>query len=370
MKPDPFDELAIPSSEHSTRTVKNVFPTITNTQYHLAIIGEAPGQDEIDSGVPFFGASGRELTKALDRASILRDACFIGNICQHKPYKNKLAYFDWSGPEIQSGLITLTHDLQSLTPRPNLIWLLGSSALHAFKCGSDYAPKRRKTKDGPQFSFPNSISDWRGSLFISHPNSPLPDVKCIASYHPAYCLRNYEFIPQLLLDCVCKVKPESLFPELKLPQRALKVNLSFDELIHELRRIQNEKPLISVDIEGGVGTLSCLSIATSAMTSFIIPFTKMDGSSFWGLDEEVHIWRETAKVLCSPDIPKVLQNSLYDRFVLQYSYGIVVRGVVDDTMLKFWELYPELPKSLAFQASVLTSEPYWKDERIQEEDKR
>jgi len=347
------------------KTVKNVFPIITNTPYRLAIIGEAPGSDEISSGIPFFGASGRELNKILDHAKLLRDACFVGNICQHQPPGNKIANFDWNGVEIQSGLAQLKHDLHNF--KPNLIWCLGGSSLHAFRCGSLDSPPKRKTKEGPQFVFPNSISDWRGSLFASHLDSPSPGTKAVASFHPAAALRNYEYIPLILLDACQKVRKESEFPELNLPQRRLLVNLSIDEILAELRKVKLEKPLISVDIEGGVGSLSCLSIASSATFSFIIPFTRMDGTSLWDLPDECLIWRHTCSVLSDPTIPKIFQNGLYDRFVLQFSYGITVRGCVEDTMLKSWELYPELPKGLGFLASIFTNEPYWKEERIQAE---
>src|SRR5437899_6318484 len=80
------------------KTVSNVQPKIKNVPYRLAIVGEAPGADEISEGVPFVGWSGRALDGFLSRFGILRDACFIGNICQQRPAGNKIATFDWDGP--------------------------------------------------------------------------------------------------------------------------------------------------------------------------------------------------------------------------------------------------------------------------------
>ena len=362
-----FDDLLDVPATVSARLVPNVHPIITNVPYRIAIVGEAPGTDEVAQGIPFVGASGRELDKYLSKVGILRDACFIGNVCQQQPPGNKLAYFSWDGPEIQNGLAQLKHDLSIFSPF--LVWCLGGTALHAFKLGIHNAPSKRKTKDGPTFAFDHSIGDWRGSLFIGHLDSPLPGVKCVASYHPAAALRNFEWMPTILLDLLFKVKKQAEFPELRLPLRELKVNLSLDELLTELDKIKLDKPLISIDIEGGIGTLSCISVASSPSTAFIIPFTKADNTSFWNVDDECRIWKSLASVLADGSIPKCLQNSLYDRFVLQYSYGAVMRGVTDDTMLKWWELYCEMPKSLGFQASVLTEEPYWKEERIQAEQK-
>jgi len=365
-----FNELlgeSTPVVSQTQTIVPNVLPTVTNTDYHIAIVGEAPGSDEVHQRVPFVGASGRELNKYLSKVGILRDACFIGNVCQHQPSGNKIANFNWDGPEIQNGLSILSSDLSHV--KPNLVWCLGGSSLHAFKEGIHSIPKKRKTKDGLTFAFPNAIGDWRGSLFLSSPDSPLPFTKCVASYHPAAAMRHFEWMPLIMFDLYFKVFPESKDPKLILPKRDLCVNLSLDELISELRKIQIEKPRLSVDIEGGPGTMTCLSLATSHFYAFIIPFTTSNGNSFWQLNDEILIWKELIKVLGDPTIPKILQNSLYDRFVLQYSYGIIVRGVVDDTMLKAWELYCELPKGLGFLASLYTNEPYWKEERIQAEQK-
>ena len=45
---------------------------------------------------------------------------------------------------------------------------------------------------------------------------------------------------------------------------------------------------------------------------------------------------------------------------------MLIRGVVEDTMLKQFEIYPELPKGLAFNQSVYTREPFYKNEGMYE----
>ena len=234
------------SSPSDSRTVPNLFPKITNTPYKLAIIGEAPGADEIDQGLPFVGYSGRLLDTFLSRFNILRDACFIGNICQYRPPGNKIASFNWDGPEISGGIAKLTTDLNTF--RPNVVLLLGGSALHAFK-DPLIVPKKKKTKDDLSFIFPNSISNWRGSFFSSHINSPLSLVKCIPSFHPAACLRQYDYTPYLLLD-IKRALDDSKLPDLSIPQRTLLVNLSYQETIQELDRILSLQTPVGTDIEG------------------------------------------------------------------------------------------------------------------------
>ncbi len=58
------------------------------------------------------------------------------------------------------------------------------------------------------------------------------------------------------------------------------------------------------------------------------------------------VMQALSHVLGNKKIKKVLQNALYDAFVLAYRYGILVRGIEFDTMLAGVEIYPELPKLL------------------------
>jgi uracil-DNA glycosylase family 4 len=356
-----FNEAATGAA--STIIVPNVQPKIKDQPYRLAIVGEAPGTDEVAQRTPFVGYSGRDLTNKLSRFGILRDACFIGNICQHQPLGNKIASFDWNGPQIQNGLKALKEDLEAF--KPNLCLLLGGTALHAFKSNQPLA-KKKSRKGDLSFAYPFPIGRWRGSFFNACPNAPLPNVKCVASYHPAACLRQYEYTPVLMIDIMRAVE-EAKFPEWNPPKRQLLINLTFEETCQQLEKLIETKPLVATDIEGGIGTFSCISFATAKDYAFIVPLTKMDGSNFWNLEQEVTIWKLLDTVLSCPLIPKILQNSLYDLFVLQYGYRIVVRGIVDDTLPKHWELYCEARKSLAYMASTLTKEPYWKEMRVQAE---
>lgn len=321
--------------------VSNLFPAIPTTK-RIAIIGEAPGADEEKVGRPFVGASGQFLGLLLSRAGISKDACFLGNISQHRPPENNIMAFSWNGPEIQHGLNRLAEDLETFNP--NLVVLLGNIPLKAAL--DPLTPLSKKAK------FSNA--NWRGSLFRSdNPSSPFHGLKCLPSYHPAYVLRDYDTAPLLQLD-LRKAVREGGFRELYLPHRNLEVQLSEAEQIHRLRNLRLARRPTALDIEGYIDAMTCISFANDPTSAFIIP---INNSTTW------QVWKELALTLEDPELPKVLQNSLYDRFVLHYSYGIRVRGVIDDTMLKHWELYSELEKALAVQASIYTDEPYYKSER-------
>jgi hypothetical protein len=214
-------------------------------------------------------------------------------------------------------------------------------------------PPRERGK----YKWPSAISNWRGSVFLSPWG-----YKCIAAFHPAYIFRSFGDIAYFRADlakAVREAKVDGFVP----PARSLYTEPNLGTILSYLIRIKETKPRIAVDIEGGMGTFSCISVATSAMEAFIVPFTKVDGTSMWTLEEETTLWEALASVLCDVSIPKVLQNCLYDYFVLGYFYRTPIRGIADDIMLKFWELLPELEKGLGVQASLLTNEPYYKDAR-------
>lgn len=328
------------------KPVPNKHPRFTNYPYKLAIIGEAPGKDEEWQGEPFVGQSGKLLTQLISKASIVRDALFIGNICQIRPLDNDISTFSKQGVEIQSGLQQLERDLNKF--QPNVCLLLGKTALWAAK--------------GVE-----NITDWRGSFFYSQQPGPFYGRLCIASFHPAACLRTFEWTTLLMFDII-KAKKQADKDKWSPPLRDLRVGQLASEVLNELSQVARDKQ--SLDIEGYWDDLTCISISHKPSYSFIVPFTHLNGTSYWENEEdEVQIWRALSIILADTSIPKTWQNGLYDRFALQYGQQMVVLGNQDDTMLKFWEMYCELEKSLAFQCSILTEEPYYKQNRKSQDEK-
>ena len=53
------------------------------------IIGEAPGKDEDEAGVPFIGAAGRRLDKLIELAGIDPSECYFSNVCRCRPPANR-----------------------------------------------------------------------------------------------------------------------------------------------------------------------------------------------------------------------------------------------------------------------------------------
>lgn len=340
-----------------TRVVPNQFPTKVGTPYKLAIIGEAPGRQEDEVLRPFVGGAGDMLNSLLQDAGIQREACYVGNICQQKPPDNKLVNFDWFGTEIQGGIQQLRADIHKADP--NLCLLLGGVALHAGKSAARFP--WTKTKKNKEDRYP--ISSWRGSLFMCDiPTSPFYGRKCLGAYHPAALMRVYSDVLITRFD-FRRARIEASFPHLVLPERTIVTDVTLDYLVSRFEEILRTKCRIGLDIEGYVDNMKCVSFALSPSDVFIVPFTNMDGLSHWDLESETTIWTYLTKILSDPEIPKVLQQCLYDGFVFWYGHHLLIRGIVDDTMLKHWEYLCETEKALDFQTSIYTREPYYKDDR-------
>lgn len=52
----------------------------------IALIGEAPGRQEVQQGRPFIGSSGQELTKMMSLAGLQCQAVYITSVVRSRPF--------------------------------------------------------------------------------------------------------------------------------------------------------------------------------------------------------------------------------------------------------------------------------------------
>lgn len=352
--------MSYPTLSFEVPKVPNFQPFLEPDSYRIAIIGEAPGEEEVRHGCPFIGPSGQLLDRILSDVGIDRRKCFVGNVCQVRPPQNEIKRFAWNGPEIQSGLTALANDLNLFSPTVCL--LLGNIPLRAAKDSAEC-----------------KISSWSGSIFLGEFNTPFYQRKCIPSFHPSGILRQWgeQGNYSRLKFAAKRALEESFTSDLNLPHREIITNLDAGSLVSLLDNWPTGLRC-SIDLEGGLphdkvneGVKKdskkrrhlgwrCVGLSPNSHKSYVI--------AWWKFNEWDHarVLQAFARLMARPDVPKVLQNSLYDAFVQAYGYGIVMRNVAEDTMLKGWEIYSELPKGLVVQASLYTREPHWKDEEMYE----
>jgi uracil-DNA glycosylase family 4 len=133
----------------------------------LAIVGEAPGKQEVEEGRPFVGNAGKLLDKLLEEAGIDRSKAYVTNIVKVRPTKVSGGRTTNRPPragEIREGMEGLREELDLVKPRALI--LLGST------------PAKALIKK----SF--TLKSDRGTLFDSELGLP-----ALATYHPAYLLR-------------------------------------------------------------------------------------------------------------------------------------------------------------------------------------
>ncbi|MGA8145326.1 MAG: uracil-DNA glycosylase [Candidatus Acidiferrales bacterium] len=143
---------------HKTRN-KIVFG-VGNPKAELVFVGEGPGHDEDVQGEPFVGRAGKLLTQMIEAMSLRREDVYICNVVKCRPPENRLPEKD----EIVTCSPFLLHQLAAIQPK--VICCLGACAAQTMLATAQGISKFR----GEWF-------DFRGS-------------KLIATYHPAYLLRN------------------------------------------------------------------------------------------------------------------------------------------------------------------------------------
>jgi DNA polymerase len=70
-------------------TAKNPVPGDGHPDADFMIVGEAPGANEDEQGVPFVGQAGQLLTKIIGAIDLRREDVFIANVLKHRPPGNR-----------------------------------------------------------------------------------------------------------------------------------------------------------------------------------------------------------------------------------------------------------------------------------------
>lgn len=151
-------------------TRKNVVFGVGNTEAEVLFIGEGPGANEDEQGLPFVGAAGKLLDDMLAMIGLKREAVYITNIVKCRPPQNR----DPLNTEKDACIGYLRRQVAMM--RPKIIVCLGRIA----------AAELIK----PDFK----ITQEHGQFFEKH------GVQMTALYHPAALLRDSSKKPETFLD--------------------------------------------------------------------------------------------------------------------------------------------------------------------------
>jgi uracil-DNA glycosylase family 4 len=143
---------------------KRSTPGFGNITSPLMIIGEGPGAEEEETGVPFVGESGQVLTMILAKAGIKRDSVYLTNVVKCRPLGNRTPSSD------EANFCGYTHlDDEIRLIQPKVILTVGSVAMK-------YVRKQSKL----------SITKERGNWVDIDYNGII--IPTLHSFHPSYLL--------------------------------------------------------------------------------------------------------------------------------------------------------------------------------------
>jgi len=139
---------------------KNIVFGVGNPESPLMFVGEGPGADEDEQGIPFVGRAGGLLTQIITAMGYERDAVYIANIVKCRPPQNRKPLPD----EIAACIPYLHRQLELI--RPKVIVAMGGTAGEAM------------------LGVRKGLGELRNKV---HTYNGIP---LIVTYHPAALLRN------------------------------------------------------------------------------------------------------------------------------------------------------------------------------------
>ena len=342
----------------------------------IMVVGEAPGAEEEVRGVPFIGASGHELDKMLGEAGISRAEVFVTNVCRVRPpdyfKKGKRISNDigqwistgkgkptikfnpqtpgewaplrdrWVKPEIAQGVKRLLLEIELV--RPNVIIPVGNLSMWALtgRWG---------------------ISKWRGSMLLGW---DLHGPKIIPTFHPAYVLRSWSERAITVSDLrrAARFRNGEPYPN---PGWQFGIRPTFLDVQNHLAMLYDRCCEVGlrlvVDIETSRGHIDCIGIAWNKQQALCIPLMcKSNQEGYWSLDEEACIVWWLWRLMTHPKVEIIGQNFLYDCQYIYRHWHFTPR-VAFDTMIGQHAIFSDLPKALAYLASMYSNfYIFWKEE--------
>jgi DNA polymerase len=158
----------------------NIVFGVGNLHAELMFVGEGPGADEDEQGIPFVGRAGQLLTKIIQAMGIKRDDVYIGNIVKCRPPNNRNPEPD----EIDTCIPFILKQIAVIQPK--VIVCLGAIAAKALlNTEVPISKLRGKIIEWPSGSV-NLISKSPREIALQE----LKPCKVIPTYHPAFLLRN------------------------------------------------------------------------------------------------------------------------------------------------------------------------------------
>lgn len=295
------------------------------------VIGEAPSESDVESGLPFSGVSGKRLRESLALAGWPNESTvYFGSICNYPPPINNI-YETLPKNLIKEGEAYL--QLQIETYKPKVILACGEKALN-FLTGK------------------SGIQNWRGSILSC---ILFPSTKVVPSLHPRIILKSPSDYPLFQFDLERAYKEVFIDGLQYLPRdfiifpSGLELEEAKDNFFKGVRASPEIRMKVAVDIESirDSTTILCIGFAWDKQHAITLDWNDLSQRQF------------AIEILSDQAIDKIFHFGTFDTLMLLEN-GIETVNYIHDTMVAQHILEPELPRGLDFLCSTYTREPYYK----------
>lgn len=299
-----------------------------NAKY--AIIGEGPGQQEVNQELPFVGGSGKLLWNSLRGCGLFRTDFYITNVCKRQislvaNTRHPVSADEW---------IKWRHLAQwELDQLPNLRYIicLGNAGI-ATLLGLD------------------GITKIRGSVY------DYKDKKALCSFNPAAVIRNPK--DEIIFHMDMRRFGDLVNGDFEEYYILKHINPTYKQAREYIADMTASTAPVAWDIETPSHQTACHGLANSGHEAMCINLRERYSNRF-STEEELQILYDLQNMFDKQKI--IAQNGNFDAHFVGYKDLLDAR-IYFDTLLAHHTLYPLLPHSLAFLTSQYTTHPFYKDD--------
>jgi DNA polymerase-1 len=280
------------------------------------VVGEAPGETETLTKVPFTGSAGKMLWSLLNNAGINKQHLILTNCVSCRPPDNRTP----TTKECDNCFERLKSEIHQT--RPKLIVALGEVALN-------------------HLTGKSGIQKKRGEIF---PLTEKWEYQCdvLAVLHPSFIMRQRMWIDTTVKDLkMINASQEGVVVKKSFEKPPFIYNPNPEELTKIFERMSKKTCAVDIETPGqlDVLTASVIGIAFYAGDEAVA----LDFSQAYPQD----VWEVMKNYLEDPNAKKCTQNGQFDWAVLE-SNGIKCQGLDYDTLLAEHTMNADLPGNLDF----------------------
>jgi DNA polymerase I-like protein with 3'-5' exonuclease and polymerase domains/uracil-DNA glycosylase len=357
-----------------------VVPPESNHGARIALVGEAPGEQEEKAGAPFVGPSGDEVMRALGAAQLRRRDVHITNVLLCRPPKNELdnllAKISSENRERQKRNKTLK-DKWELGKRANP-WLeepkyedLIASPITC--CAPRLKNELQHIRDiialggtaaKTVMNTQQNIMSIRGGFVELDAGAGFPSRRVMPTVHPSFVMRSPRFMHVFRNDIFKAAQRFRGAATWKPP------TIIYHPSPAQLESFLNTPgiPYWTYDLEtDGIEPLTakirCVGIGTADVVVIVGLLGKDGFTRFYSYEDQQQVVEIMKRFFVDPTKMKVGHNSgSYDTNCLNAQWGIWPAPALD-TILLHRLVESELPHGLGFVGSMYTDAPSWKTDR-------